>query len=395
MNIFDSIDGMVEVELTCADMSRSLNLITSSGIELANIQFQSALTVRVEIKRNALRKLRKICAKQSDVVRVKRRIGIYWDVKSLLRRPVLVIGIVLLCVVAYGLSNRILFIDVKGNATVQSGEILDQAKSYGVYFGVSADSIRSERVKNGLLEAIPQLQWVGVNTAGCVATIHVKENVIETQPSTVSSTFDICASQDAFVTYVYATKGAVSCKVGQTVEAGQILISAHIPAGDTLLYTGAAGEVYGDTSRKIQCVSPISIEKRGEIIRSETKISLIIGKNRINLHNDSGIYSSSCVKIIEEHPLSLPGGFDLPVIVLKEHITYYETQEFILDETAFSWLENYCGSYINRQMIAGKILSSNFKNEMADDLYFLQGSFSCNEMIGRITNEEIFHGEDR
>ena len=35
--------------------------------------------------------------------------------------------------------------------------------------------IRSEKVKNSLLQRIPQLQWAGINTDGCVAVISVRE----------------------------------------------------------------------------------------------------------------------------------------------------------------------------------------------------------------------------
>ncbi len=395
MNLFQSIGGMVDIELTCADIPNTLKAIADEGIILENIRFPSALTLQAQIIRTDTKKVRRICNQRGDKIRILYARGIYWYLKGLLHRPVLIFGIVFICFLSFYLPTRVLFIQVSGNKNISESIILDQAAQSGVYFGASSRSVRSERVKNTLLEQLPQLQWVGVNTSGCVATIQVKENVQEIQSPAISGTFDICASQDAFVTYVHATKGTVSCKIGQAVKSGQTLISAHIQAGETLLYTGAAGEVYGDTVRQNLCVTPLQVERRGRMIAQETKISIIIGKNQINLHNGSGICSSSCVKIIKEDQLTLPGGFLLPVIIRTEHITYYETDDMILPEESFDWVEAYCRDYTKQQMISGKILTGNFTNDVDNDVYTLHGDFTCNEMIGSIMNEGISHGEDR
>ena len=395
MNLFQSIGGMVEIEMVCADITNTLVAISSEGILMENIRFPSALTVQAQIARTQVRKIRSICNKRGDKIRVRYAKGIYWGTKSLLHRPVMTLGILLLCILSLWLSEKVLFIQVSGNVRVPTGVILDQAANTGVYFGASTRALRSEKVKNNLLEQIPQLQWVGVNTAGCVATIQVKENVQENQSTVISGTFDICAAKDAYITYVHATKGTVNCKIGQSVNAGQTLISAHSQAGESLLYTGAAGEVYGDTVRQIECIVPLKMQKREDIIDQQTKFSLIIGKKQINLHNDSGICSGSCVKIIKEDHLSLPGGFLLPVVLRTEYITYYDTDDSILSEDNLSWVEDYCCDYTKRQMVAGRILSDNFTQNLTDDIYTLQGDFTCNEMIGIITDEEIFHGEDR
>ena len=395
MNLFQSISGMLEIELICADIPLTLRYISQQGIVLENIRFPSALTVRALIARTDIKKVRAICKKQGDKLRIRYAKGIYWALKGLLRRPVLTVGILSLCLMALWLPTRVLFVQVSGNNSVSTAVILDHAAQSGVCFGASSRAVRSERIKNMLLEQIPQLQWVGVNTAGCVATIYVKENVQEIQSPAVSSTFDICAARDAFVTHVYATKGTISCKIGQAVKAGQVLIASHIPAGETMIYTGAAGEIYGDTIRQNVCITPIKTEKRRVILSQERKFSLIIGKNQINLHNGSGICSSSCVKIVKEDPLTLPGGFQLPVAIRTEYITYYETEENILAEESMHWLQSYSSDYTKQQMIAGKILSGTFTTELTDDLYTLQGDFTCNEMIGSITNEGLSHGEDR
>lgn len=394
MTIWQSVGGMISVELTCADVPATLQALMNAGIMLHSISFPTALTVRAKIKRQDLRGLKAICEKKGDSVRIDKLWGVYWTVKQALRRPVLIAGLLLLCIGAIYLPSRVLFIQVSGNTGVSDTAILEQAARCGIMFGAAAKDVRSEQVKNQLLEQIPQLQWAGINLSGCVATIEVKENLQEVQSPAISSALDIYSSRDAIVTHIVATKGLPACNVGQGVSAGQTLISAHMPAGEVLMHTGAAGEIYGDTVRQNTSITPLSVTKRGEILRQEQNIYFIIGKKQINLHNHSGIYGDSCVKIRSEQSLTLPGGYELPVTIVTERITYYVTENTVLNEDAVTWTEQLNKNYVLQQMIAGKIHHSSYSGSVAGNAYILKGSYACNEMIGSITNEEKPNGED-
>ena len=92
----------------------------------------------------------------------------------MLFRPVLLAGLGILFLLAMYLPSRVLFIRVEGNMQIPDRQILAAAEECGIRFGASRREVRSEKVKNALLSSVPQLQWAGVNTAGCVATISVR-----------------------------------------------------------------------------------------------------------------------------------------------------------------------------------------------------------------------------
>ena len=51
---------------------------------------------------------------------------------------------------------------------------------------------------------------------------------------------------------------------------------------------------------------------------------ILFGKKLINFFKDSGILDSTCVRINKMYPFVLPGGFMLPISLIKQEIIYYD-----------------------------------------------------------------------
>ena len=391
MNLTESINGEVTVEITSADISAVLTALVASNIVLHHVQIVSDLTARMVVSRHDFKRLKVILRRRGEDDRIVRRSGIYWGMKNLMRRPVLVIGLCLLAFLALYLPSRVLFIQVEGNNLIPAKLVMEQAQKYGVTFGANRREIRSERVKNGLLGAIPQLQWVGVTTEGCVARIHVRER---SEPELSGQNFavtSIVASRDGVIKSFTAYRGSALCKVGQAVAKGQVLISGYTDCGLSIRADRAEGEIMAQTNRQISAVTPDFQLTKGSIIRSEKKFSLIIGKNRINFYKDSGILDTTCVKMYSENYMTLPGSFYLPVILLTEEWIYYDLTE---SETvdAETVLLDFADRYLASQMIAGQILHRS--EAVAGNA--LEGEYACLEMIGQVRYEESLpEDEDR
>ena len=391
MRFFESICGEVTVEVTCADISAVLTSFGEWDIQLHRVEIVSDLVVRMWVNRRDLKRLKKLLHNRGADVRILQRWGLYWGMKNLLRRPVLVAGLGILVFLSLFLPSRVLFIRVEGNSRIPEKLIAEQAQYYGVSFGADRRTIRSERVKNGLLGAIPQLQWVGVTTEGCVAKIHVRER---TQAEPIDPRYavtSIVASRDGVIQSCTVNRGNGLCKVGQAVTRGQVLISGYTDCGLSIRADRAEGEIMAMTNREILAITPSFQLTKGVQLRSEKKFSLIVGKKRINFYKDSGILDTTCVKMYTENYMTLPGAFRLPVILLVEEWIYYDLTE---TETADAEgvLLDFADRYLASQMIAGQILH---RSEAVDGCC-LEGQYACLEMIGQVRYEEsIPENEDR
>ena len=390
MDLWHSLGGMVTVELVSADVPAALTAINRAGIPIYNSITKDEFTLQFSLDRRNFKKLRPILKRRGEKYKVYGKQGLYWRFKSLLRRPVLVFGLAGLLAFACYVPSRIFFIRVEGNSILPTNLILEQAAKSGICFGSSRREVRSEKMKNKLLEALPQLQWAGINTNGCVATITVRERQEPEKSQVKTGVSSIVASCDGVVLSCTATKGNLLCKPGQAVKAGQTLISGYTDCGISLRATQATGEIYARTQRKLSAVCLSTCTKKEVQTRIVKKYSLIVGKKRINLSKDSGILDTSCDKMYVEHFITSPGGFQLPVSIVTETWIIYECVDITQEEDALiKQLSDFARSQLKKSMIAGEILSATEETLAANGYYRLEGQYACKEMIGRVQEEEI------
>lgn len=389
MDLWRSFAGMVEVELLCADAAFALKRIAAAGISLHRVaEGNDGFGLRLSIARGDYRALLKLADKYGYECKLLRRDGIYWDLKSLLRRPVLVIGMLFFLFLSLYLPSRVLFFQVEGNNHIPSKLILQECENAGVGFGSHRNEVRSERVKNALLESIPTLKWVGVNTQGCVAVITVRERADEPEPNAVGIS-SIVAARDGVITSCTAAKGNLLVRPGQAITAGEVLISGYTDCGLSIRATKAEGEIYAQTDREITAVLPTVLEKKGEIAREQKKYAVIIGKKRINFYKDSGILGDSCDKMYATYILTLPGGFQLPVAWVTETWRFWNTSEETIDpEDAGQQMQEASRRYLQSVMIAGTVMKSEAQANNTEERFSLDTKYFCHEMIGQVRNEE-------
>lgn len=389
MDLWKSLSGMVELELLCPDCGFALKKITEAGISVYRVAEGSyGFGLRLSINRGDFRALSKLANKYGYECVLRRHKGLYWDIKQMIRRPVLIAGMLLFFVLSLYLPSRVLFFQVEGNERIPEKQILQECENAGVGFGSHRAQVRSERVKNALLEAIPNLKWVGVNTRGCVAVITVQERWEDPKQSELGIS-SIVASRDGVITSCTASKGNLLVKPGQAVTAGEVLISGYTDCGLSIRATRSEGEVYAQTNREITTVFPSSQQVKGEIIRETKKYGLIIGKKRINFYKDSGILGDSCDKMVTNHVLTLPGGFQLPVALVEERWIFREQAEMPVEQDdALQWMQEASLRYLRSVMIAGSVRKITEEDHNTDERFALNTKYFCHEMIGQVQNEE-------
>ena len=272
-------NGRVRVLLTGADPERTLHLLTQARIQCFRICWVDLLTVRFFCARKDCGHIQAFCEKRGDSVSFGPEAGAsVW--KSFFRaRPVLAVGLILLMMLTLYLPTRVLFFRVEGNESVTERQILEAMEESGIRFGASRRAVRSEKMKNVLLEALPELKWAGINTSGCTAVITVREREMQQSEKDPTAVTGIVAAADGYVTSSTVVRGTGLCEPGQIVKAGQLLISGYTDQGICLLATGAEGEIYAQTSRNVEVVTPLQRQQRVQATAVTRRCSLTVGKN--------------------------------------------------------------------------------------------------------------------
>ncbi len=389
MNFWSSIGGTVDVELVGADPLRELQRINEAGIVVSRVLKVDDLTVNFEIERRDYGKLSRLIHHRGCRLSIRGNRGMYWTLHGLLQRPVLLLGMLFIFILTLYVPSRVMFVQVVGNDTVPKQMIIEAAADCGIGFGASRRMIRSEKVKNALLAQLPQLQWLGVNTYGCTAVISVQEKTQTEGTKTPLCISSIIASRDGVITDMTVSSGTPLCKIGQAVRAGELLVSGYSDCGICIHGTRSEADIFANTQRNLQVITPNNYMQRTTTESVSKKYSLIIGKKRINFYKGSGISATTCGKMYEENVLTLPGGFQLPVVLVTETWMTDAVEETTVPQTqTVEILNDFTKYYLNQRMVAGEIISGSDDLTRHNGIDCLDGTYMCREMIGRVRIEE-------
>ena len=388
--MMDFAENVVTAELTGAEPERSLHLLCQAGVPLKKIEHIKELTIRFQCSRKDVKLARVLAKKQGDDLKILKEAGLILMWRKIIGRPILIAGALMLLGFTLFLPTRIFFFRIEGNQSIPSHEIISAVQECGIRFGISRRHIRSEKIKNALLEMIPELKWAGINTVGCTAVISVRERNMQTSNKATTGVSSIIAARDGFVTSCTITKGSALCVPGQVVRTGQTLISGYTDCGICIQATHAEGEVYAQTRWNIQMIIPKQKMIRTDQMGQSRHYSLVIGKKRINLWKDSGIWDATCGRMYKEYYLTLPGGYVLPFCLGVETTTDWKITPYDADiEMHLSMLKDFSRELVLNQMISGQILDEQFQILSENGRYIAKGTYLCSEMIGRTIMEEI------
>ena len=377
----------VLVELSGVDVYQTLSVAAKKGIVFRDVKSIDALSCRLWVPGPAINTLRNLAEKCGDNLRVISRVGLHTRLSYLKSRCILLIYILALVFLSVWIPKHILFVSVQGNERVSKEKILQQAEKCGIFFGANREQIRSAKLKNQLIQQMPELAWVGINSKGCTAEIRVKEKATDNEPEIKSNVSNIVANCDGIITSLTVHSGVAACKIGDVVKAGQVVISGYQDLGRFVKLTCAKGEIFAKTSRVFDAVSPCLLTKDEYGECYAIRYGIIIGKNRINLSNNSGIYYDECDKIYEEYSVILPGGFVLPLAFVREYI-YSDNSSATSITADESLLLNTVEHYLLDQSISAEIINRNYSYHSAETIVAMAVTYDCVEMIGRERIEE-------
>ena len=389
MSIFKSMTGMVRIKITCADPARLITELNNASVALYDISWEDALTVCGTLPRPHYATAKRLIIKRNGQVQLLQRKGLYWGGSGLLHRPLLLLGLIGILFLTLYLPSRVLFVYVEGNESIPTRLILEKAQGCGICFGASRSQVRSERIKNMLLSEIPQLQWAGVNTSGCVATITVRERNIADVKEEFTGVSSIVAARDGIIQQMTVTKGNPLCQVGQAVKAGQTLVSGYTDCGISIKVSQAEAEVYALTHRSVKVAAITKTMQKTQIVDRLQNRYLLIGDTRIQIPGSETPVEKEGFfwqKTRTETVLTLPGDLPLPVsMIVEEYVCY----EITLQENTYGDddLLKYAKKYLLTHMVSGRIISAAHQLPEEQEYGLMQAEFSCIEMIGKVQQE--------
>lgn len=376
--------GSCRLRITAAAPELVLNRLTRAQLPFWDLQRKDPFTVEIIVRRRDLEAAQKQITGAMGEVQILETTGLPVLLHALRHRKAFAVAVVLILILAYVSTLFVWCIRVEGNETVPDQAILRELAELGIGFGTWGGDITPQELKNKMLNRIPELEWLTVNKDGGLATVVVRERPETPEVIDRRMVTNMVASRDCLITEMEVLSGGAACQPGDTVRAGELLISGYQDLEFCTRVTRALGEVYGRTWREQDAVTPAETLWKTESGGTKHRFALLIGKKRINLYGDSGISEDSCDKMIVYHTLTLPGGYTFPLTLVEERTTErtLEPGTLLLEEADQMLRDGTAGSVMD-DMIAGEILDDDLRIRREGSLYRLTGTYECHEMVAR------------
>ena len=379
----DWLRGTLLVEVQGPGPERFLNLCASRGVHFADPERVEEQLLRLRMSRSGYRRM----AAEEDgfLLRPVRGGGIPQHLHRLRGRYVLLLMSALCLVGLYSLSSRVWRIEVSGNETVPTEQILLLLEQLGLSPGVKAAEVDSYALRNSALLRMEELIWLSVNVQGCRAEVQVRERTPAPPIRDLSQGCDIVADQAGLITSVRVYSGSGLVQPGQTVDAGDVLISGQLSSLlDQTRTVHALGEIQARTWYTLKAQIPLEYQEKSYTGEKTVRNSLLLGRQKINLYFGSGIPYDYCDKITEESSGELFGLMVIPLKIIREtYLEYVPVQVELPRAEAEEILSRSLYQQLYEQVDAEAVQASDIAFREEDGLLVATLYAECLEQIGQ------------
>lgn len=321
--LLNGLRGRAVVQVCCAAPERVVNLCAAHGIPFWDVTWLAEDTFRVTTTLSGARRLPAVTADIGAQVQMVEKSGVPELWRRVRHRYVLLAAALALPLLLAVSSLFILDFEVTGNDTVATETILQALERCGVAVGTRGIGLDQDELRNRVLPLLPDVVYLAVNVRGCTAHVQVVERTRPPHLYRDGDVQNIVARRDGLITRIEALDGTTCVAVGDTVQAGQVLLGGVADSPRGCRYMRATGRIWARTWYEWTLPVPLAVQEKTGETQATRRAALLIGRDRINLHAGGSVLQGNCDKITKYHPLWLPFGLRLPVTLVTERITSY------------------------------------------------------------------------
>ncbi len=344
MRMWNFLTGYVMIRVEGLSLEKFLNVAFEANVPVYEARRLSYTVLSAVVSARGYRKLLRVVPEKYTVT-AQKSAGLAVGVKWLTRRKALLIGLILVGLAALAASLFVWEVRVTGIDTREAMALTEELAQLGIYPGAYKGHIDLKQAETRLIIAHDEFAWVNLRLTGVVALAEVVP--AEPVPEIVddSRPRHIVAEKDALIESVTALKGRAVVEAGDTVRAGDVLISGLVwdPGLPRMLFA-ARGEVIGSVWYAARVSAPMYEEVR--IPTGRTQLQRVISIGRDSAPVDEGCsFAEYDTDVIREYPVV---GLFLPVYIsVLEHREVIITRQNVPRDTLTVYLEE--RAYYNAQ----------------------------------------------
>ena len=316
--------------------------VKESGIYLENLKREKSTIIKASVPVKEFKNVAKIAKESKCKIKIKGKKGLPFILNRYRKRKIFAISLLLVLVSLVVLSGFIWNIEITGNETISSEEILNIVKDEGLETGKLKRKIDFKKIVEKIRLNRSDISWVGIKISGTNAVIEIVE--ADKAPNVINKDdyCNIVANKDAMIVSANAQNGTLQVKEGDVVKQGSVLIAGWLEGKYTgVRYVHATGQVMAKVWYSKKEKVYYKQNERKQTGNVEKKYSINIKNFAINFYKKLSkfeIYDT----INTEKKLRISSNFYLPfeLIVKENHEVIEEEKNYSKDEAKQIWIDN-------------------------------------------------------
>lgn len=310
--------------------------------------------------------------------------GLFGEIYKLKNRYGIIAAVVLSLFLLFFSRTLVWDVRIDGISEEDKEELVSVLADSGLSVGSYWKGVRKAEVEARALLSSDDVAWLNINRRGTVAYVTaVPKTVVNTDDKT-GVYCNIVAERDCVIEKITVKRGVALVKVGETVKAGDVLISGVIPTelGGGVCY--AEGSVFGRFSEAVAQFSPSSVTEKVYSRQAVAGVSVRIFKKDINIFKSYGNLSGSCDIIEKKKQLTL-FGVALPISVFTAERAEYSERELSVDEGALvKETAEKLSVAIARRTADLELISIKTSGEFKDDGYLMRAELIVSGEVAKV-----------
>ncbi len=338
------------------------------------------------------------CRARKIAIRTVSRHGLLPTLSANRERSVGILVGALLSLLIFFLSQGVVWrIDVSGNENMTADEIVELLENSGLSVGSRISALETDVVEQRVMIGDERIAWISVNMTGTVASVQVREALLQDTADGAAKPANLVARLDGEIVGLEVYSGFCAVKEGDTVRAGQLLVSGISESANApLRYTRAYGKVFARVTRDFEVKIPLTqTVKVPTGVKKERKTLNFFGKS-IKLFINCGNLPSSCDIMNYEYTFDPFSLGELPVSVSTQvYLPYVEVETEIGADEAEQMAYEVLRDKMDAELGEAQILKKTLYGKISDGKYILVCRVVAICDIARTSEFEILKSIER
>ncbi len=384
------IEKIETKEIPAAEHDRYDNRVEKN--ELENEERKQGKTVCFQTSPKDFKRLKSIARKTNVLLRITEKHGFPFLLILGRRRSLWVGGLAAFFLLICLSSFYVWDISFEGNHRFTDETLLHFMATVPVQCGMRKSRISCTELEKRIRNAFPEISWVSAELTGTRLTIHLRENnrILQARLEP-ESPCELTAGTDGTVTRIIVRNGKARVKVGDTVKAGDVLVSGELPLYDDfealvkINKVHADAEVYAKTTRTVEWKRPETKEIRARTGKRRRGIFFKLLDLEFCFLMPDLKKENTWELFMEEFQLKLSKNFYLPVyggiLTAEEYVPYEKVlTEAEISESADRYLNEYLQNFTEKGI---QILGSDVRIERSESHWTIHGTLTVVEDIAK------------